>query len=392
MGIELLGNGGAKISLNYSISPMRNTFSISFFVLLCQLVSFGKGPDTYSLPYFGFGATEAQAENLAGLSAAGLNISLESKGSGFRILIKPKGGIESLSRDLTANVFAVENPSRLVVDIPGFVARGPQKQELSHSEIGALRLGVHKDKTRLVLDIKSNQVPEYNVASDANLGALVVSFGFDSSAGVVAKTDDVSIIPDSPGSDPSVPDSPGPAFEPIQNEPPEEVAALPIQEPSAPEEPEVTPRKPEPRESQEEDPNAFELPLEPTEPAVAPIETAAVEDVQTPAVSGFGVVNGVYYQAAKNSKTSSIMVDVDGLNQYSLSQAAPGAYELLLRDTSLKGPHLSLPQFPPDTFKGFEVIVASQQGKDVVVKVYTDSGVKLSPFIAQGKLWLRVTP
>ncbi len=360
---------------NYFISPMRNKLTFCLIVVLSQLLA-----PVVPLPVFQSSSlllSVANAESLALLNAAGLGIDLETQGSGYRILIRPKGGVESLNRDLTANVFAVENPSRLVVDIPGFVARGPQKQDVINPDLSALRLGVHKDKTRLVVDINNKLIPEYSVTSDSNLGALIVSFNFDSNT----VSDPTSSEPLALATETTNIKMPEPVA--VPEEEPSELPPVVIEEPEMPE---ITIEEPEAVEP-EEDPMPLELPQEPQEPTFA-----SVEDVQTPAVSsGFGVVKGVYYQAAKNSKTSSIMVDVDGLNQYSLSQASPGAYELLLRDTTLKGPHLSLPQFPPDTFKGFEVIVASQRGDDVVVKVYTDSGVKLSPFIAQGKLWLRVT-
>jgi len=316
---------------------------------------------------------------LANIDAAGLAISLQSGSSQagssqsgtpeYRLLIKPKGGIESLDKDLTANVFAVENPSRLVIDIPGFVASGPQTKAIANAVFSSIRLGVHQDKTRLVIDINDNQVPEYTVSSDADIGALVVGFSFSGNTSIVT--------------------------EPMVEEPAASISLQevePVKVPTPVVEPEVEIEQPKIPAVRMPEPVAVvpaSVPL--TEPKVPSVED--IPEIEQPQVSGgIGVVKGVYYQAAKNSKTSSIMVDVDGLNQYSLSQAGPGAYELTLRNTMLKGSHLSLPQFPPDTFKGFEVIVASQAGSDVVVKVYTDEKVKLSPFIAQGKLWLRVIP
>lgn len=85
------------------------------------------------------------------------------------------------------------------------------------------------------------------------------------------------------------------------------------------------------------------------------------------------------------------MIDVEGIKTYSFNQKDSGKFELLLKDCELSGSYLTLPQFPPDTFGGFQVIVAAPAGNDVLVKVYAEEGVKISPFIAQGKLWLKAS-
>ena len=140
--------------------------------------------------------------------------------------------------------------------------------------------------------------------------------------------------------------------------------------------------------------NSAEVPAPtPIKAVENPIQAnTAVKKVEPsiPTAGGSATVKGIFYQTTRNSSVSSLMIDIDNINAYTLTQRKANAYELVLENAKLAGRHLTLPQFPPDTFKGFEVVLANQDGNNVIVKVYVEDDVTLSPFIAEDQLWLKV--
>ncbi len=338
--------------------------------------------------------TASAAPSLANLSAGPLDLKLvdrssASSGKAFQLQIIPRNGVESLSADLTANVFAIKNPTRLVVDIPNFVAGRQQAKRLSHPDITRIRLGVHKNKTRVVIDLNSAGEPSYDIRSDAGLGALVVDFSIPGSFSAGTSTPD--LIPT-----PLAIPSPTPTAIPTP-EPDISAVPTPAAEPTMAKTPIFT-NDSIPRDTPTPEP-------EPTKDLRSPSTIPSLPDVDNPGTgpsvtelpglpgnatgTTSALVKGIYYQTEKNSNVSSVMIDVDGLNTYSLTQRDGNAFELLLEGAALKGTHLSLPQFPPDTFRGFEVIIANERAGNVIVKIYVEDDVTLTPFVVKGKLWLR---
>jgi hypothetical protein len=84
------------------------------------------------------------------------------------------------------------------------------------------------------------------------------------------------------------------------------------------------------------------------------------------------------------------VIEVGNLNNYSLSQKKKNLYELTVDQAALAGEHVAYPQFPPDTFQGFEAVLAEQSGATVLVKIYVAEGTKLSPFRVKDQLWVKV--
>jgi hypothetical protein len=356
----------------------------------------------FALLLLPFIATESAsaAPTLAQLSAGPLDLKLVELSSStnskkFQLQIIPRNGVESLSADLTANVFAIKDPTRLVIDIPNFVAGQQQSKRLNHSEVSRIRLGVHKNKTRVVIDLTSAGSPSYDIRSDAGLGALVVDFTI---LGAVGKT--------TPPSTPTPIAIPSPT--PKLTAPTiaiEDPVPTPVAEPTISKTPIFTRDSPPtgsvpnitPKSTPSAEPTKETMPSASTIPSLPDVgeQTNTPSLTELPGLPGnttgatAALVKGIYYQTEKNSDISSVMIDVDGLNTYSLTQRDGNSFELLLEGAKLKGKHLSLPQFPPDTFRGFEVIIANERGSDVVVKIYVEDEVSLTPFIVKGKLWLR---
>ena len=353
-------------------------------------------------------ANPAHAQKLAEFTEGTLNYELVEEPETFRLLIRPKGGLENLDTDLTANVFALPKPSRLVVDVPHFSAKTARTVTITNSKLSAIRIGVHTDKTRLVIDIQGEKPPSYNIHSDAALGALVVDFGLGTLAPNTTGSKQLSAgsgkkdKPELPEILDTVPENPPETIEPAASGPGIVVGGeIPPKAPSTVDThggspsahhktPELITEEQPPAELITKSPEADSkqpseaLPVEPETPQIP----AAQQTGGTPS-AGVSTVKGVFYQSSKNAQGSSVVIDVDSLNTYSLSQRDANAYELVLEKTKLAGEHLTLPQFPPDTFKGFEVLLASQRGENVIIKIYVEDGIRLTPFIQKGQLWLR---
>lgn len=358
----------------------------------------------------------AAQQELVSLRDTGLVYVLSESGGDIRLTITPEGGVTSLKHDLTANVFAIENPTRLVIDVPQHRSKSPYSVPLNHPVVSGLRLGVHPDKTRLVVDIKDSRQPDYSVRSDQELGALVIDVRFSGPPPEIPP----------PLTQPETP--PGPVFEPPTADvapPATDVAppAMPnvidqaktVEEPAQAKQdifasadakkdvapPAMKPLEPPTGETSEayvvRDNTVIKAPTEKKEALGTHMNVGTVQPTTPPqgdqAVSTSAAkVKGIFYQTTKKSKMSSIVVDVDGLNTYSLSQRDKNKYELVLENARLVGEHLTLPQFPPDTFTGFEVVVARPMGDgNVAINVYVEENVKLFPYIARGRLWLKAS-
>lgn len=335
----------------------------------------------------------SDAEQLAQLKVSGLEIRLNTIERGYELLIKPVGGIDSLSQDLTANVFAIESPTRLVVDIPDFSSNTARTINLTDNFFRALRLGVHSDKVRLVLDVIGDSAPEYSISSDTAREAIVVLFNPRLSAPFQEKRVETHQETNIPELSPE-----------LYTEEQIETGTLnqTTQGYKVPDEK----LQHKPSATAPKEPSDFEQADQGLSQAMAAVgrghtarddgrdHAEEIEKAETPQSTtpsdGKVLVKGIYYHVAKQNNASAVMIDVDNLDMYQLSQKEPNRYELLLKNAKLAGSHLTLPQFPPDTFTGFEVILARPQGQDVVISIYVDQNVhQLSPSKIKDKLWLR---
>ncbi len=338
---------------------------------------------------FGAGLVDpANAAELASLTESGLGITLSSDAGRYSISITPQTGLAGLKHDLTANVFGVDNPPRLVIDIPGFKASAQKSLAIDDALFSALRTGVHADKLRVVFDLRSAAPPQYNISPDAASQALVVQLDF-SQAPVIAPPTVVAQPPTTPVKTAPEPAqtaalaAPAPTRMPEQLDAPAPIAPIRVPEQTVDFIP--APAAAPPPQNQD----SLLSPEQAEEQLNADISQAMKETLPDAAVGPSATISGIYYQSPKDSTVSSVLIDVAGLNTYSLRQRGANKYELLLKNTQLIGDHLALPQFPPDTFSGFEVILAKTAGRDTIIEIFVDDQVKLSPFLAKGKLWIK---
>lgn len=403
--------------------------------------------------------------------------------------------------------FVVDTPpTRIVIDIFGMPSKTARSTSIQSKKINKIRVGIHQDKTRIVLDSPVKTQPEITQSGTANNPVFLIKF--TSSSPESLKDEERKIAPvATPAETPVAKETPlpivTPAVTPVPTATPElkpttpkptatptatptstpkpEPTATPTPKPTPTPTPTPTPKPtptptavptpvptptatptPEPIESPtalietlpepslpsvdeskslgsktEEKtlgalPNKKELvqeieseissPPAPglpeikdqtvEQPSPTPVSTPEVpkeslsiseveesikkslppqQDIQeVPADDGRNVVRTIVFQTTSENFVSSIVVSASAIGAYTMNQKAPGEYELTLTNSRLKGPHLELPQYPPDTFKGFRFVRALENEDSVTVHIQVDAGIKLTPFIAQDKLWVRV--
>lgn len=319
--------------------------------------------------YFLFFLTSpAFAEELGTLSSDNLEFALYQDGADFKLYIKYLSDLGD--RTLTANIFPVKNPSRLVVDVPD-TSKGSQKTlQIDNEFISTIRLGLHDNKARLVIDIKNDGVPTYDIVADEESVRLVASFSISPPKSPVAK-------------------KPTPQ---VTNE---ELATELTPKATAKPTPKIIKEPIEPIINDEHFEDSGTISIKPTpeketETFVMRGNQEVVEDLKTAPSSGKqSLIKNILFQAPKDSPLGAIAIEGENLGEYQLEQKGKNLYELTLPNSKLSGDHLSLPQFPPAAFKGFEVILANQEGDNVLLKIYVNQEVKIKSFNAKGKLWLK---
>jgi hypothetical protein len=315
----------------------------------------------------------AFAAPLAQARTSGLKVALESsRANTFRLKIESLAGREDFAHRI--NILVIENPIRLVIDVAGVSSKASQSIPVKNSKISSLRIGVHPDKTRIVIDVTGIDAPEYEISDNGE-----VTFSF---------------VGQSADSDVEEPARPVATPKPIIEI--KEIPTLPKKEPIAQPTPRIAPT-PKPITEVDEDLPPILAPKKKPPPVIEDIEESSSDDSvdeEIPAIAkqpGTGLVKSIYYQTLSDTGAPAVTLDIEGLDSYSLNKRKPDLYELVIQNAHLAGKHLSLPQFPPDTFKGFSVIVGREEGGNVFLKIYVEENVKLFPFVAKGQLWLKVS-
>jgi hypothetical protein len=268
--------------------------------------------------------------------------------------------------------FIVDKPTRIVIDIIGIPSKTARASKIDLPLINKLRVGIHQDKTRIVFDSSTKSL----VSIHKQGTTLSPSFTLEFQENIL---DSVLIEKDTSGRELKIKKqepTPAPTKEPTPKptEIPTTVATIipSIQIPT--EEPTPTP------------------PLKETQ-SIAQLEES-IKESETKEIDTFedgkSIVKTIVFQTTSDNFISSIVVTATSLGAYTLNQTVPGEYQLTITRSKLKGDHLILPQFPPDSFKGFKYVKAEEREDSVIVSIFVNEGVRLSPYIAQDKLWVRV--
>jgi hypothetical protein len=79
----------------------------------------------------------------------------------------------NLPKSVKPQILKLENPARLVIDLPGLSTNNNKTINLSENEpIKSVRLGRHPNNTRIVFDLKDASFPEYTLTNDGKIISL----------------------------------------------------------------------------------------------------------------------------------------------------------------------------------------------------------------------------
>ena len=287
---------------------------------------------------------------------------------------------------LSAAVFTVDGPPRLVIDLPfngnrSKVLRKPVRlQSAPNSEVEAMRIAAHDDKIRIVVDLKGQIAPPYSVESRSHdliirLGGSIPPQPPSKVVGspTVAVVTTVKAVPPTPP-DPTAP--PTPALTPV-------VVASPTSTPIATSIP--VPSIPAPSSTQSHPPAtprhspAITQPPEVVEDTFlsATPRSALVISEKIEAIEGPSLV-GILFSSKTINGEPAVRLTLNHRPRFRLSRRDQQSYRLRVEGCKLASSRVGLPFFPPQDFVGFTMIKAAEVGTGVDVIIGTDRGSRIT--------------
>jgi|GEM_PF-6867024 len=297
-------------------------------------------------------------------------------------------------------VFSIENPARLVIDIPGVIADSARSLGLNSKVASSIRLGQHPDKTRLVLDLTGETPPHYSssVNDDGSVLSITSSYSSDyvdnkqseSSEEASTEVGAVKDMPEKPGlaavsrkdaekeaRDDSATDVTKPSNSARSAKATEKLVKASVVKANVKEEASHSLSQTSAQEEDTEESKEPEL-----------VSKAALTSNTYPSDNGKQVdIQGIYFR--KDAQGPALLVEVPGLKSYELRKKTDTQFELVLKGTRLSNNKLTHPQFPPEGYEGFELVLARNLGQDSIVKVFVAEGYKLIGYRVDEKLWLK---
>lgn len=364
--------------MRLSVFPVKKSLPLFVFVkkgLLLPVLTF------CIATLLGHSTLIAFATPVSSVSSGGLQalLSENSEASYVFQVTAPRGALKT-------NVFVIENPIRIVVDIEDYHSERAENVELETAQLKSLRTGIHPDKVRFVLDCVGAQPPQIESFHDDTMNRLTVRISFDGKSGSLGVPDrKVSKVEtQKPIGEATFPDT-------LSKKLPRAQQTLPSVQPMASSENSVEGEElpaPQEREPKKNKPELERIQLGRKSSENPVIALRGNKKVRTSVETT--TVSGIFFKTLLGSAGPAIMLDVETVPEHSLQQRKPSVYEITLLNSKLSGPHLSLPQFPPESFEGFEVVVARQRNNDVAIMVHVIEGVELETFNANGKLWIKI--
>lgn len=335
--------------------------------------------------------------------------------------------------------FAVDNPSRLVFDLQGVQLRkGRALNVAAPALVQGLRLGVHEELIRLVIDCTGAVPPSFKV--EGKTGRITIALKASQDTALLPPVESLLPTASSETTWPAVPSpsaSPtaAPAITEIAQQPATTLSVLPPTEgsplpsesvveipalvspaveattlqsgssldasPSKPVAPamETTPgsanisipaiptASPSPQATSTATPRPTKAARIPATPTTAPKvdhqptpQVAAPPTVPTgtPAVpTGTPVIQGVSFEFLSAQRLPTIVVAASKRGEFKLSRADDRTFELLLPGYSLLTPQLALPQFPTDEFMGITFVKPEDTAQGVTIRIGVDHGTRV---------------
>lgn len=317
----------------------------------------------------------------------------------------------TIPKNSSPQIFKLDNPDRLVMDIPGLKLRNNKTLAMSANDpLKSVRIGVHPDRVRVVFDLKAGQIPDYAVSADGRRVSLVFS---------KTATDASAMMASLSQKDPTVKDEAknvtSTLSDALQKLPSETIVARKSTPPIA-----ALSKKIEPKTTDTDPEEVF--PLSPSSPAkihtsegsgtaqtikgqlaaktlvespdmpkVSPPVAAALNptSLQSPLAGGLKV-SGIGFERDKTSQIPMIKISLSQRTPYTLSRTGQRAYRLAIPGATFAEEHLTLPQFPPQDFKGVTLVNPEKGNGQVEFFIGVDRDTKLASFSNENEIWIKV--
>lgn len=292
-----------------------------------------------------------------------------------------------------AAVFTVDNPARLVVDLPfqgsrTHALRKPARIESANNELlAAVRIAAHDTKVRIVFDLQGATAPPYSIESRSKKLTIRLGTGVTGkSASAPASLTQPPQRTKEPTSTPVAPQPSSPAV--LVTAPPNHSdAGAPTSTPA-----------PTPMPTLAPPPTAIPTAIATakavtvkTEPVLSPTElapaTSAAQKLTTSQVlsqtekveiiEGPALV-GILFPTHSASEAPTVRLTLNHRPRFRLGRRNEQSYRLRIEDCSLATERVGLPFFPPQDFVGFTMIQASQVGSAVEVVIGADRGTRIT--------------
>lgn len=286
-----------------------------------------------------------------------------------------------------AEIFEVEGPPRLVVDLFGVDA--PKTHNLE-ADVGRflkrVRVGVHPAKTRVVFDLDPDVSIQPTWITEGDKVEILLRESKQESAEPLTTPAPVALlrVTRNPTEQPTgalapptmilADEEPKTTTEierPLEIEPPIEATPTPA-EPQLVMVPEETPSPIEPE---------VLSPVLATPPRVeeAPVvEVAAVVEPEKPSLPKPQTLLSIDFPASQEAKGPQAVLRFSKRVEYQLQQSESPEYELRLNEAIAEGDHLLLPFFPPQESEGLTFVQPEPHPLGLRIKIGVEPGYRLS--------------
>lgn len=323
--------------------------------------------------FFLLAPTFALGTPLLSHTAGNAQISLDSQDDG-------SGELLFTVRNITltkANAFHLKNPKRIVLDIvTDDITRGAKVLAYDNPVVAGMRIGIHPDKVRIVLDIKASAELRYKWSSSGT--GLYVSIA--GSGGTVQ--------PPRPAPTPTLAAEPMEIVEPTTQPKAEVIIKTdPVIEPEpAPTQALIIP-EPEPVEIEDEPYTGSletidESDVEPSIP-IDEIDTVSKE-------KRIQLLRNIRFAVKKDSGDPTLRLILNNRPEFQVEKKSERKYVISLPGSDLQSAVLELVRYPPQDFIGMLSVKATLTETGVDIGIAVDPGYRVEAVTKGQEIWVQV--
>ena len=296
-----------------------------------------------------------------------------------------------------ADAFTVSDPGRIVIDLPSSaLKRGKNIPPTGLTRVSLIRIGVHPDKVRIVLDLTSSELPSLNLAKGDK--RLDITASWNTSPSPTA----TQASPHQTGTETQVPPvlSPSPTgtLAPTASSPTGAPTSSPVIEPSM-----VSTATPSeaPTRTLTAKPTFTRTPTPVTTPTSTPTQlptlTPTFPPIESPPLSGAAPmarrsVSGLHFEYAEPDHSPFIRISLSEKSEYRFVKEKDKSYKITISRCALGVPSLALPQFPPNDFTGFTWVQVKENDGDIDVMVGVDDNTRVSAIPKDSDIIVKTLP